>query len=41
MVPTSREDTIIYEAHVKGLTQKREDCAAELRGHFGGLSSPQ
>src|SRR6476661_8057069 len=34
------EDTIIYEAHVKGLTQKREDVPPSLRGTYGGLSSP-
>ncbi|MGZ8803000.1 MAG: glycogen debranching protein GlgX [Mycobacterium sp.] len=34
------EDTIIYEAHVKGLTQKRADVAPGLRGTYGGLSSP-
>ena len=34
------EDTIIYEAHVKGLTQKREDVPPGLRGTYGGLSSP-
>ena len=34
------EDTIIYEAHVKGLTQKRNDVPPNLRGTFGGLSSP-
>ena len=34
------EDTIIYEAHVKGLTQKRDDVAPNLRGTYGGLSSP-
>src|SRR5215468_10602901 len=33
-------DTIIYEAHVKGLTQKREDVPPNLRGTYGGLSSP-
>src|SRR6266496_2270948 len=33
------EDTIIYEAHVKGLTQKREDVPPNLRGTYGGLSS--
>ena len=32
------EDTIIYEAHVKGLTQKREDVPPDLRGTYGGLS---
>jgi isoamylase len=34
------EDTIIYEAHVKGLTHKRDDVPPNLRGTFGGLSSP-
>ena len=34
------EDTIIYEAHVKGLTQRREDVPPNLRGTYGGLSSP-
>jgi glycogen operon protein len=34
------QDTIIYEAHVKGLTQRREEVAPGLRGTYGGLSSP-
>ena len=34
------EDTIIYEAHVKGLTQRRDDVPPNLRGTYGGLSSP-
>ncbi|MFC0240072.1 glycogen debranching protein GlgX [Rhodopseudomonas telluris] len=34
------EDTIIYEAHVKGLTQQREDVPPGLRGTFGGLAAP-
>src|SRR5260221_538990 len=34
------EDTIIYEAHVKGLTQTRQDVPPNLRGTYGGLSSP-
>ena len=34
------EDTIIYEAHVKGLTQKRDDVPPNLRGTYGGLASP-
>src|SRR6187401_2376681 len=34
------EDTIIYEAHIKGLTQKRDDVPPNLRGTYGGLSSP-
>ena len=31
------EDTIIYEAHVKGLTQTARGRAAELRGTYRGL----
>jgi glycogen operon protein len=34
------EDTIIYEAHVKGLTQLRDDVPPNLRGTFGGLAAP-
>jgi isoamylase len=34
------EDTVIYEAHVKGLTQLRPDVPAELRGTFSALSAP-
>ena len=34
------EDTIIYEAHVKGLTRQRDDVPAALRGTYQGLSSP-
>ena len=34
------EDTIIYEAHVKGLTQQREDVPKELRGTYRGLAAP-
>jgi isoamylase len=34
------EDTIIYEAHVKGLTQTHEDVPSALRGTYRGLSSP-
>jgi isoamylase len=34
------EDTVIYEAHVKGLTQKRSDVPPNLRGTYGGLASP-
>ena len=32
------ENTIIYEAHVKGLTRQREDVPPEARGLFGGLA---
>jgi isoamylase len=38
MVPW--EDTIIYEAHVKGLTKTREDIPPGMRGMFRGLSEP-
>src|SRR5207237_729093 len=34
------EDTIIYEAHIKGVTQIRKDLPTNLRGTYGGLSSP-
>ena len=34
------EDTIIYEAHVRGLTQQREDLPPQARGTFRGLSEP-
>jgi glycogen operon protein len=34
------EDTIIYEAHVKGLTQQHPDVPPAVRGTFRGLSSP-
>ena len=33
-------DTIIYEAHVKGLTQTRDDVPPHLKGTFGALSCP-
>jgi len=35
------EDTIIYEAHVKGLTRTREDVAPGLRGTYRGLAAPE
>jgi glycogen operon protein len=34
------EETIIYEAHVKGLTAQREDVPPGWRGTFRGLSAP-
>jgi isoamylase len=34
------ENTFIYEAHVKGLTQQREDVPPHWRGMFAGLASP-
>ena len=33
------EDTVIYEAHVKGLTALHPDVAPELRGTFAGMAS--
>jgi isoamylase len=36
----SWEDTIIYEAHVKGLTKTRQDIPPELRGGYRALASP-
>jgi glycogen operon protein len=33
-------ETIIYEAHVKGMTALREDIPSQLRGTFGGLADP-
>ncbi len=35
----SWEDTIIYEAHVKGLTQAHPDVPAHLRGSYRALAS--
>jgi len=34
------EDTIMYEAHVKGLTQQRSDIPQAARGTYRGLSEP-
>jgi isoamylase len=34
------EDTIICEAHVKGLTQQREDVPPHWRGTYRGLTAP-
>lgn len=34
------EDTVIYEAHVKGLTQIRDDVPPHWRGNFRGLAAP-
>ncbi len=33
-------DTIIYEAHIKGITQLREDIPENLRGTYAGLAHP-
>lgn len=37
---TDWADTIIYEAHVKGLTMRRTDIDPALRGTLSGLSDP-
>jgi glycogen operon protein len=34
------EETIIYEAHVKGMTQQRDDVPPSWRGSFRGLTAP-
>jgi isoamylase len=33
-------DTIIYETHVKGFTQRHPDVPPELRGTYAGLAAP-
>src|SRR5579875_3246229 len=33
-------DTVIYEAHVKGLTQSHPDIPAPLRGTYAGIAHP-
>jgi isoamylase len=33
-------ETVIYEAHVKGLTMRHPDVPAELRGTYAGLAHP-
>ncbi|MEZ5889436.1 MAG: glycogen debranching protein GlgX [Xanthobacteraceae bacterium] len=38
---TPWHDTIVYEAHVRGLTMQRKDIPDAWRGNFRGLSSPQ
>jgi glycogen operon protein len=37
---TAWEDTFIYEAHVKGLTQLRSDVRDDTRGTFAALAEP-
>jgi len=34
-------DTVIYEAHLRGLTMRREDLPPHDRGTFGGLGHPR
>ncbi|HET7411829.1 MAG TPA: glycogen debranching protein GlgX [Pararhizobium sp.] len=38
---TAWADTIIYEAHVKGMTALQPDLPNQLRGTFGGLADPR
>ena len=33
-------DTVVYEVHVKGFTQRHPDVPEELRGTYGGVASP-
>jgi isoamylase len=37
---TPYHQTVIYEAHVRGLTIRHPQVPAELRGTYGGLASP-
>ena len=37
---TAYHDTIIYEGHVKGLTQLHRDIPEEIRGTYAGLAHP-
>ena len=34
------QDTVIYEAHVRGLTMQHPDVPAELRGTYAGMAHP-
>ncbi len=35
-----RRDTVLYETHVKGMTQRHPDVPPELRGTFAGMAHP-
>ena len=37
---TAYPDTVIYEAHVKGLTMQHPDVPEELRGTYAGIAHP-
>jgi isoamylase len=37
---TPWNETLIYEVHVKGFTQRHPDVAPELRGTYAGLTTP-
>ena len=36
----ARRDTIIYEAHVRGLTKRHPEVSAELRGSYAAVAHP-
>src|SRR3989454_9479157 len=38
--PTPWNETLIYEAHVKGLTQRHPEVPNEVRGTYAGLTTP-
>ncbi len=38
---TPYHQTVIYEAHVRGLTMRHPQVPAELRGTYSGLASPR
>jgi isoamylase len=38
---TAWQDTVIYEAHLRGMTMRRGDLATEERGSFAGLGDPR
>ncbi|MDP8162622.1 glycogen debranching protein GlgX [Pasteurella skyensis] len=38
---TNWAETIIYEVHIKGFTQLREDLPEEIRGTYAGLADPK
>jgi isoamylase len=40
LLRTPWADTVIYEAHVKGATQRFEDVEPELRGTYAGIAHP-
>jgi isoamylase len=37
---TPWHETVVYEAHVKGMTARHPDIAPELRGTYAGLAAP-
>ena len=37
---TRWRDTVIYEMHVKGMTQLHDRVPEELRGTYAGLATP-